>query len=316
LGSPPSIHGNQGVDPGMNGKAGGSILLVDDEKPMRRLLEQVLTENGYACRSAVDAKAAKLQLQQQRFDLVLSDIRMPGESGLDLCRHIKRTFPDTPCMLITAVDDMATATEAITLGIYGYIIKPITNTQLLISVANALKHSRLEASQRDYREELETAVREKTSDLLKTTEDLERQQIELNELNTALSVLLRKMEKEKEAIETRLVENVTKCVLPYFENLKKSRLSESQKLDLDIAEKNIRDIVSPFTKKISSPLLNLTQSEIQVANLIKQGMSTKEIASALNLSTNTIMTHRAHIREKLDLKTKKEPLYTHLSSLG
>ncbi len=300
----------------MNETISSLILVVDDEKPMRRLLEQVLRENGYACWSAEDAQEARLLLQQHRFDLVLSDIRMPGESGLELCRYIKSAYPNMPSMLITAVDDMATATEAIEMGIYGYIIKPITNSQLLISVANALKHSRLEDRERDYREALEKAVREKTADLLKKTQDLEQQKIELNELNVALSVLLRKMEKEKEAVEMRLVKNVTKCVLPYFENLKNSRLNESQRLDLDIAEKNLRDVVSPFTNTISSPLLNLTQSEIQVSNLIKQGMSTKEIASAMNLSTNTIMTHRAHIREKLDLKTKKETLYTHLSSLG
>jgi DNA-binding NarL/FixJ family response regulator len=299
----------------MSERTGGSILVVDDEKPMRRLLEQVLRESGYPCRSASNAQEAKDLLHEQHFDLVLSDVRMPGESGLDLCRHIKASFPDLPCMMITAVDNMTTATEAISMGIYGYIIKPITSSQLLISVANALKHSRLEARARDYREELERTVQEKTADLLQKAKDLEQQKSELNELNAALSVLLRKMEKEKEAVEMRLVENVTRCVLPYFENLKNSRLSDSQKLDIDIAEKNLKDVVSPFINKISSPLLNLTQSEIQVASLIKQGMSTKEIAAALNLSTNTIMTHRAHIREKLDLKSKKEPLYTHLSAL-
>jgi DNA-binding CsgD family transcriptional regulator len=210
---------------------------------------------------------------------------------------------------------MTVANEAISMDIYGYIIKPITSTQLLVSVANALRRFRLEARERAYREELENAVREKTADLLKINEDLKMQQMELQELNTTLSVLLRTMEQEKDAIETRLVENVTRCVLPYIERLKNGRLNESQKLDLDIAERNIREVVSPFINKISSPLLNLSQSEIQVANLIKQGMSTKEIASALNLSINTIMTHRAHIREKLNLKTKKESLYTHLSSI-
>jgi DNA-binding NarL/FixJ family response regulator len=299
----------------MTEKMRKTVLVVDDETPMCRLLEQILNDNGYLCQYALDSKEAKTLLEQQKFDLVLSDIRMPGESGLDLCRHIIDTYSNIPCMLITAVDDMKIANEAISMGIYGYIIKPITRPQLLISVANALRHSRLEARDRIYRDELEGAVREKTADLIKTTNDLEKQKIELNELNAALSVLLRKMEKEKEAVEERLVENVTKSVLPYLEKLKSSHLSESQKLDLDIAEKNLRDIVSPFINKISSPFLNLTQSEIQVANLIKQGMSTKEIASAMNLSINTIMTHRAHIREKFDLKTKKESLYTYLSSI-
>ena len=83
----------------------------------------------------------------------------------------------------------------------------------------------------------------------------------------------------------------------------------------DQVGKNIREIISPFIKNISSPAFNLTQTEIQVANLVKQGMSTKEIASAMNLSTNTIMTHRAHIREKLNLVSKKGNLYSRLSDL-
>jgi DNA-binding NarL/FixJ family response regulator len=288
---------------------------VDDEKPMRRLLEQILAENGYSCHSDGNAADAKAQLEQQQFDLVLSDIRMPGESGLDLCRYIKAVFPDIACMLITAVDNMSVANEAIAMDIYGYIIKPITNTQLLVSVANALRRFRLEASERAHREELENKVREKTADLLKINEDLKMQQKELKELNTTLSVLLRTLEQEKEAVETRMVENVTRCVIPYIERIKKGRLNESQKIDIDIAERNIREVVSPFINRISSPLLNLSQSEIQVANLIKQGMSTKEIASTMNLSVNTIMTHRAHIREKLNLKSKKESLYTHLASI-
>lgn len=296
-------------------KSENKILVVDDENPMRRLLEEILNENGYCCQGAANVRDAKSLLEGQRFDLVLSDIRMPGESGLDLCRYIKIKFPYIACMLITAVDNMAIANEAISMDIYGYIIKPITMTQLLVSVANALKRFRLEALERAYREELENVVREKTADLLKINEDLKNQQVELKELNTTLSVLLRTMEQEKDAIETRLVENITRSVLPYIERLRKSHLSDSQRLDMDIVEKNIKEVVSPFINRISSPLLNLTKSEIQVANFIKQGMSTKEIASAMNLSANTIMTHRAHIREKLNLKTKKESLYSHLSSI-
>lgn len=299
----------------MNENQDDKILIVDDEKAMRRLLEGMLTESGYTCRCAGGVQEAKVQLEERPFDLALMDIRMPGESGLDLCRHIKKTYPDIPCILITALDDLETANDAIAMGIYGYIVKPLTKAQLLITTANALRRSRLEARERTYRKKLEEAVRKKTAELMKTTEDLERQKLELKEVNTAMSVLLRKMEQEKEAVETRLVENISKSVLPYFDKLKNTQLNKSQELDLGIAEKNLREVVSPFINKISSPLLNLTQSEIKVASLIKHGLSTKEIASAMNLSTNTIMTHRSHIREKLDLKSKKEPLYTHLSAI-
>ena len=291
------------------------ILIVDDERPMRRLLEQILVEYGYSCQDAADAQEAKTRLQQMRFNLVLSDIRMPGETGLELCRYVKSALPDVAFILITAVDDIKTAHEAISMDIYGYIIKPITSTQLLISVANALRRQKLEARERQHREALEKTVREKTADLMRVNEELKKNEMELKELNTALSVLIRKMEEEKEATEERFVENMTKCVLPYMEKLRSSRLSEGQQIDLEIAEINIRKVLSPFINKISSPFLNLTHAEIQVANFIRQGLSTKEIADTMNLSTNTIMTHRAHIRAKLDLKSKKETLYSHLTSL-
>jgi DNA-binding NarL/FixJ family response regulator len=291
------------------------ILVVDDEKPIRSLLVQILSQNGYVCCEAANTQEAKEQLKGQPFDLVLSDIRMPGKSGIDLCRHIKSEYPDVGVMLVTAVDDLETAREAIALDIFGYVLKPIDKTQISISVANAMKLHRFELMERGMRERLEETVREKTADLLKMNEDLKVREKDLREVNTALSVLLRKIEQEKEAIGERILENVHKCVLPYMERLRNSRLSESQQIDLDIAEKNIREVVSPFIKNISSPAFNLTHMEIQVANLVKQGMSTKEIASTMNLSVNTIMTHRAHIREKLNLGSTKESLYSCLTSL-
>ena len=102
-------------------------------------------------------------------------------------------------MLITAADDMDTANKAISMDIYGYILKPITVSQLLISVANAIRRHQLEIWDRSYRERLETMVHERTSDLLKMNEDLKAHENELRELNAALGILLRKIAQEKKS---------------------------------------------------------------------------------------------------------------------
>jgi DNA-binding NarL/FixJ family response regulator len=293
----------------------GDILLVDDERPVLRMLEQVLGRNGYSCRSATDTQEAREFLARHHFDLVLSDIRMPGESGIDLCRYIKSAYPRLGVVLVTGVDDMDTAKEALSLDIYGYILKPVHRNQILISVANAMRRQRLEARDRHHREHLEKMVREKTDNMMQMNEILKRREAELEVMNSTLTILLHKIEQEKEAIETSVIENINKCVLPYLVRLRNSRLDNSQALDLDIVEQNVRDVVSSFGRTISSAHLKLTQTEIQVATLIRQGMSTKEIASFMKLSINTIMSHRAHIRGKLDLKSKKGTLFAHLNAM-
>ena len=96
-----------------------------------------------------------------------------------------------------------------------------------------------------------------------------------------------------------------KMIKPYIAKLKKSKLSDSQKNTLDLVGQNLDAIASPFLYDQLSLFIKLTAKEIQISNLIKQGLSTKEIASALDLSVRTVETHRYQIRKKMGLKDKK-----------
>jgi DNA-binding CsgD family transcriptional regulator/putative methionine-R-sulfoxide reductase with GAF domain len=147
----------------------------------------------------------------------------------------------------------------------------------------------------------EAELRIKTSSLKKT--------------NTALKVLLKKREEDKEEIEEKIMFNIKELVLPYLEKLKKSNLDLKHTIYLNILETNLNSIVSPFAHKLSSKLLSLTPTEIQVANLLKYGSSTKEVADVLNLSSQTIEFHRKNIRKKLGIQNKKTNLRTYLTSL-
>lgn len=155
---------------------------------------------------------------------------------------------------------------------------------------------------RRHREDLESLVRERTSNL--------------GEANTALRLMLRKSEEVKAELEATISANVKGLVLPNLQKLKKSKLNDVQRTYLDSLEVSLNDITSPFLHGISTQYLKLTPTEIQVANLVKQGETTKEIADLLSMSLRTIDTHRYNIRAKLGLKNKKANLRTHLLSIG
>ena len=126
---------------------------------------------------------------------------------------------------------------------------------------------------------------------------------------------MKRREEDKEELAENVVSNFRQLVLPYLEKLKKNRLDPHQTTLVDILESNVKEIVTPFVTKLSSKSLNLTPTEIQVANLIRDGRTTKEIAETLSRSENTVQSHRFHIRNKLGLIKKKANLRSYLSSL-
>ena len=110
-----------------------------------------------------------------------------------------------------------------------------------------------------------------------------------------------------------MLSNVSALIEPYLEKLRNGGLNERQKAYLEIIQTNLKEIVSPFARNFSSDYYRLTPQEIQIANKIKHGKTTKEIAALMNLSPKTIEFHRSNIRKKLGLNGTKENLRTHLS---
>lgn len=159
-----------------------------------------------------------------------------------------------------------------------------------------------------------TERRRAEKELRESKKELEIKTVDLEEVNTALRVLLKKREEDKTVLEEKVLFSVKDLVLPYLEKLKKSDLDHRQKTYLNIIESNLNDIVSPFMTLRSRKLHKLTPTEIHVANLVKQGNSTKEIAEILNLAISTINSHRDSIRRKLGITNRKINLRTHLIS--
>ena len=146
--------------------------------------------------------------------------------------------------------------------------------------------------------------------------ELEEKTINLQEANTAMRVLLKQHDQDKQEMEEKVVANVNRLITPYLEKLGQTRLDARQRTYLDIVESHLADVISPFLQRMSAMHLHLTPQEIQVATLVRDGRTTKEISDLLAISTNAVDFHRKNIRKKFGLNNKRTNLRSFLMSLS
>lgn len=115
------------------------VLIVDDERNIRNIVERLLDRQGFECRQAGDAREAADVMEHDRFDVVLCDVHMPGMSGVDLAGEIRRRFPETAVVMVTGEDSTAFASIAQENGAAAYVLKPFRTAELLIAVCGALR---------------------------------------------------------------------------------------------------------------------------------------------------------------------------------
>ncbi len=151
-----------------------SILVVDDEDFIREIICRKLTGSGFECDSAPSAEDALAKIAQSDYDCVLSDIHMPGMSGVDLLRQIKLQNRDLAVILVTGAPDIDAALEAMRLGAYDHLSKPLNLAALEMTVDRALEKKRLIEENREYQHNLESMVKERTKQLSAANEDLRR----------------------------------------------------------------------------------------------------------------------------------------------
>jgi DNA-binding CsgD family transcriptional regulator len=151
------------------------------------------------------------------------------------------------------------------------------------------------------KKQAEEALRESEAALKIRTQELE-------EVNDALRVLMKQMEENKKELEENVSSHLKGLVVPYAEKMKKSGLNAKQMAYLNTLESNLQDITSPFARKFSSEYSRLTPAEIQIAHLVKEGKTSKQIAKLLTLSHRTVESHRQNIRTKIGAKERKANL--------
>ncbi len=189
----------------------------------------------------------------------------------------------------------------------------------LLKQATAILQDLLDVIRKQYRNQIQELA-EINVQLRKEVNQLKDLRLELysrnlDEVLSSLKEVLKERDQERVALEKKVLSNVRQLVLPYLEHLRQAGLAGRYQACIEIIESNLNDLVSPFSARLSSSLLKLTPTEIRVANLVKEGKGSKEIAELLCLSQRTIDVHRDRIRKKLGLKNQRVNLRTYLAQL-
>jgi DNA-binding CsgD family transcriptional regulator len=161
-----------------------------------------------------------------------------------------------------------------------------------------------------------TALKLTEEALRNSQEELIEQKQSLEETNIAMKVLLKQREEDKLELEKKVLNNVKDLVLPYVEKLKNSRLKAKDRTLVEIIDNHLQDIISPLLQRFVNARILLTPQEMQVASLVKDGKTSKEIADVLNVSETTVNFHRKNLRVKFGLRNKRTNLRSYLLSIS
>jgi len=132
-----------------------SILVIDDVEAVRRSLQEILQAQGYEAETAADGETGLKRLETQAYDLVLTDLALPGVGGMEILEFLGRHRPECPCIIITGFATIKNSVEAMRLGAYDYLTKPVDSQELRLVVARALDHHRLRLENLRLKQELE-----------------------------------------------------------------------------------------------------------------------------------------------------------------
>jgi DNA-binding NarL/FixJ family response regulator len=313
------------------------IMIVEDERVVAADLADKLAAMRYSvCGKAYSGEQALSIAEKQLPDLVLMDIKLEGPmDGIETAGLIKNRY-DIPVIYLTAFSDEQILQRAKVAEPFGYLVKPVQLRELRSNIEIALFKARMEKKLRNAHQMLEIEVNNRTAELVranaqlrneieerrkaervlkKNEKELGNKAQELEEINTALNVLLKRIEQDKKELEQKVLSNVKDLIFPYLKKLQNSRLKDNQTTYLNIIESNLNNIIAPFLHRLSSKYSDLTPSELQVAELVKEGRTNKEIAELLNSSIRAIEFHRSNLRKKLGLANRKANLRSHLLSL-
>lgn len=165
------------------------ILVVDDEAPVRTMIGATLEREGFRVRLASSGAQALALLQQEMFDLVLTDIVMQDGNGIALLERLHATQPHLPVVMVSAIHDISVAIDSMRRGAYDYLLKPFERDHLVATVRRALEHRQALEDRHSYQQNLEQVVRARTELLRQAMEDLEHSyDVTLEALGDALDL--------------------------------------------------------------------------------------------------------------------------------
>ena len=330
-----------------------TILIVDDNEPNLCLLQILLSGNGYLVVSAANGVEALAKARQNPPDLVISDILMPVMDGFALCREWKKDerLRQIPFVFYTATyTDEHDREFALSLGAEQFLVKPMGPKVFMRMILKVLQQvqrpptaptrvpikapqqeevgylkqynevliRKLEAKMEQLEQvnrELErniTKCKKAEAELKKSEQELREDKLLLEQKNLALAELLEHMERTKNKTKEDIAINVEEFITPI---LKKLKIKGALPKYIKLLEHHLKELTSSFGRKITQRSTRLSSREIEICDLIKGGLSSKEISELLNVSYQTIDKHRRNIRKKLVIAKKKVNLTSFLQKL-
>ncbi len=285
------------------------ILIVDDENINITVLMDIL-ESEYIVQVAKNGIKALEIAKKSPTDLILLDIVMPEMDGYEVCNKLKLNSDtqNIPIIFITSKSEHEDEVKGLRLGAVDYITKPFNSTVVQTRVKTQL-------DLKLYGEQMEKLVAERTRQLEIKSKNLEIKSKDLEEANIALRVLVDNTQEAIKENEKELNNNIKELIMPLFTKIKLDQRPSSQKAYLDIIESSLNKIINPFSVDITCKLYKFTPTEMQIANMTREGKTTKEIANLLGIASRTVTWHRDNIRKKLDIKHKKINLRNYLLTM-
>ncbi|MDK2957065.1 MAG: hypothetical protein PWQ57_2561 [Desulfovibrionales bacterium] len=310
-------------------KNASRILLVDDDRSFRLFLRDFLEEIGFLVIEAEDGLSGVEAFRKEKPEALLVDLRMPALDGLEVLDAVVQEAPEIPVIIISGAGDMDDAIQSLRRGAWDYIIKSPKATETLAEVlGKALEQSRQLQAAGYYQEHLEQQVQERREELVvfrrrleeemderrRAEEMLSSERAQVEDMTTALKKVISTVDQDKQEIKDSLAARIEDEILPALARMAKEpsrRIRETyRKVILDM----LVGLTDGARRELDSDLLQLTPTELDVCQYIKANRSTSEIADLMNLSFETIQTHRKHIRKKLGLVNRRISLQSFLKS--
>ncbi len=286
------------------------ILIVDDERQVADLLKEVFSSWSMSAESLTDPLLVSREVKKRFYHIVLLDIMMPKKSGLDVLAEISRLSPKTKIIMMTGYADKEVAIKALRLGAFDFLEKPMSIDLLSYAVKRALETQRIELEHEKALEDLKKSHAE----LLAHQAKLEQLNEDLLDTNKALSVLAQNIERTREETERRMVLKIRSLILPIIEKLRQDKNLEMYEPQFAMLVGYIEDLTSGLATNFQLTT-SLSFSELRIASMIRNGMTSEEIARQLHIALDTVKTHRRNIRRKLNITGTAKNLRTYLGSL-
>jgi len=292
------------------------VLIIDDEKAVRDAIKKALKNEGYQILYAENGQQGIEILKSEQPTLVFLDLKMPVMDGVAFLKKIQPKHDDPyKIVVITGHGEDKDINKCYKLGATSFLRKPLSMTEICCVAERCITMKNIELELSQHRENLELLVAEKTKKIKEQMNKLKEKTKALNSANMSLRILIKQLSDAQNEERTGNMPNLKELVLPGKEQLEAILSSPTERAYIENIMLNLNRVTSTFAKKLSQMELGLSPKEIQVADLIRIGLSNKESAIQMNVTKSTVEFHRDNLRNKLGLKHKKKNLRAYLLAL-